>query len=1193
MQTLDLTTVPLSGISLIEASAGTGKTFTISNLVLRLILMPQPGLGEAPLRIDDVLVVTFTKAATQELKDRIRQRISDAEIYIQTKQTDDPVLASIVDQALSSDGEETIYERCLLAKLSVDDAPVFTIHGFCQRVLSDFGFTAGQPAEQTLLESADELLQKVVNQLWRETLYALDPVRATLYQRLLKSPDSLIQRLRPALDDDLDTLGRSAQVDDLITNMTAAWQQAREYWQTDASEICGWFAKGIGRSYTKRYVPIWLAQLGEYLDDESTLFMPPEKVFRFSQKTLLEKLADKAPKHALFDALETIETLLPQLEDAVLDDLRRRAIDAIKSLQSQQNILFFDDLIKRVARACGESSAASEALLAQLRTTYPAALIDEFQDTDQYQYEIFRRIYRDSPSGCEDSVAEKTSGTCMMMIGDPKQAIYSFRGADINTYFMARHDVVEQQRYTLNTNHRSVPDLVQGVNGLFLQADNPFAISDFPEYPDVGSPDRFAGRKSLSMAGRDVPITISSLDIEDNPSIETWRQQAAQQTAEFIQSVLDKNALIGDKIAEPRDIAILVRKGSQAEIMRLALAEKGINSVFLSNDSVLNTAECDAFIRLVHAVIQPFDQSRIMAALGDTLIGFDAGKLCQINQDASEWAQVQWQFVSANHLWKKSGFIVMWQKLMQSFDIAERLLGFTEGERRLTNLNQLAELFLARENRRVDFATQLHRFQQMALEGRSGDEAERIRLQSDANLVEIVTIHKSKGLEYPIVCCPFLFDASSPQSRGPRITFNADSQQRQLHWSSDKDVDEQLKQDAFSEDVRLLYVALTRAADHLHICWGPAKGVDKSALYALLYGRGAKLKELLSDTNAETGASVFWGVFDDLEHWSLAGAVDASDQTDAAIDEHIDTFDVATFTRTVHHKPIARSYSAVLMGQHAVYPGADTPLSEQQEQGRERDEVALQALVSEVPVEVPEFEATIFHFPRGSEAGNFMHLVLEDTDFQDLTGLPDVVEKRLDLYNFDTEIWPEPLVNHFTQCLQKRLPTAGCALSDLADTQLVKEMDFHLYAKPVDGQRIAELLAKYRSEPLLETSFMAIDGLFKGFIDLVFEHQGRYYVLDYKSNFLGYTVADYAHDAMKESIQDHDYDLQYLMYTAALQRYLRRILLDYDYETHIGGVLYLYLRGINDADDNGIWFDRPDAAMIDAFEQLFDEGTLA
>ena len=1180
MQDLQLDRVPLIGSSLIEASAGTGKTFAISQLVLRLVLQAQPGFKDRALNINEILVVTFTKAATQELKDRIRLNMNAALHYLSLPKDDaknQDIVATIVDAACEESDKSTVYTRLREALLYLDDAPIFTIHGFCQRILADYSFLTGQPSQQTLLENNREIILDACQELWRACVYPADIAEVRYFTSLFKSPDDISSKLSRALDADLVDASHNEniikpedvflQLQALLADFSQTYQLAVEYWHGEKQSIQALFGEGMGRSFTKKNLPVWLDALDDYFNDATYQLSGFDQCARFGQSQINQKIPKEPPQHPLFDLIDTLNEIIERLKPQLLSGVRQALLALIVKKQQEKNVLFFDDLVKRLSHVLGSDTAVSLQLKQALRASYPAALIDEFQDTDQWQYQIFAQIYQ-------------PQDLCCLMIGDPKQAIYSFRGADINSYFLARNAVDDKKRYTLATNYRSHPSLVKNINALFSHNKKAFCIEGFPEYPQVNSPASFADKQALTLSEADeltnCNFSVIRLSGDSKTLVDISRSEAADKTAQYIQQLLLHQTLINNKAIVPADIAILVRSGTQANIMQQALSKAGVNSVYLAKDSVLSSSQASEFLKVLQAIADPLDSTFMCAALACELIAYSGDDIFALQQQLTELHKLQLIFRSAYECWQDKGFICMWQQFMADFLIAETLLASSLGERKLTNLNQLSEIFQHLDDSVSTPLQKVEALQGLIHDAVDNDEFQKLRLETEANLVNIITIHKSKGLEYPLVCCPFLFDASSGGSDIFTTVFNAQTQQRELHWQASSEVKKQYAVANFAEDIRLLYVALTRAAYHFSCCWGPVKGIEKTALYHLLYDRNTALKDLDETRFWQCLSNLDGFIFDPQESFS---AVTQKEEVTATKKGHC--LEKRIFSSSVKPAYVARSYSSILNA---------TPYDAEV---KDRDEQAEQKVV----LPMPAFSANIFHFPKGSDAGNFMHQVLEDVDFQDPSiDLPNILNTQLQRFGFDDGMWSPILTTYFKQLLGISLSPLSCSLSSIKSQSLCKEMGFYLQAHENRGDVFKALLVQYREDLGIQKGlehlsvdmvFNDVKGFFKGFIDLVFEDNGEYFVLDYKSNFLGFESCDYNLQAMHFAIEEHYYDLQYLIYVAALQRYLKQRLPNYNYQQHIGGVFYLFLRGMVPDNSTGIYYVKPPQAIIDALENIF------
>jgi len=1303
MQALDIQKIHFSGYSLIEASAGTGKTYTISQLVLRLVLMG--GLKQVSIKseaenkaesktedniqgqtqeqkqelqqevqglsIDQILVVTFTKAATQELKERIHANLQAAQhcllAWFQASQLQQSFVIdySDVQQALlaqalglaesdSSAEASTLiqpddFQRvnfCLQkAMFQMDEAPIFTIHSFCQNVLQEHSLYTGVALEQTLEESPNGILLQLAQKLWRESFYSFSGPQVSLLEAWFKSPELLVKSLANLLSEHLIDKCQIEPSAKSFAHFNQACEEAEQrfaalqsaYQQSSAEFHDLFLAKSLGSSYRKNHMPARIEALANFMQSGSALSGlgsvddSKNKLRCFYQSFINEK-ANAPFDNPLCQQLEVLAELQERLAQVLVSLVRNRMQHLLIEYKQANNISFFDDLVEGLYQSLHKPELAEqgEQLASLLRQQYPVALIDEFQDTDKLQFSIFDRIYQQSQAHA------------LLMIGDPKQAIYSFRGADIQTYFIAREKADATQQFTLACNYRSLPSLVKVVNQLFSQHDAAFAQRGFPDYPQVESPETFQDWQGLScqdaQTGQVVDAALSVLHAELDESPLPTVELAAKLCAEYIAKALNSQSLLNNKLIQPKDIAILVRSAKQAQLMQIALRRVGINSVYLAKDSVLDSDELKPFISLLHACIDPYDQEALFSALADNLLAYSQREIADLQNDAQALYALQEMLAKARALSERKGFLLMWQYLCAELSILERILIRPQGERVLSNVNQLAELF-HQQDFSHDFALQFKQFQHFCfsenLSAQAFAQSQKLRLETEANLVEIATIHSSKGLEYPMVCCPFV--AMPPANiSGINKLYNSQQSAYEIIYRA-KDVHkEALKQAELAENVRLLYVALTRAKYHLNICWLKGNGVDKTAMWHLIHNVGGLT------TAKGMSDQAFLQPFTTLDNCVINPAFTDNTLACTATDKNATKghsanklIEPPSLSRDYTYQVVARSYSALLPSHsHKASKPANDLIQDQLDDGQR--EFSLGGLdegeIAESAIIVDQFEAdnlttdnmginddllsppeqelaTIFNFAKGANAGNFLHLALEDMDFKQQGGDLNVVLPPLfERFNLDQR-WLDCISAQLRLCVTKPLAFIQASLSDLPPSAIKKEMAFHLIAKPTQGEEIARLLSQYRGGESVDL-FNDIAGYFKGFIDLCFEHGGKYYVLDYKSNHLGEQLTDYSDEAMHEQMQSHYYDLQYLIYTLALHRFLKLRIPNYDFDQYIGGSCYMFLRGlsiddqaaINDQrepDEHGqrnsqygIYFKKAERWIIEALDKLFEQGSL-
>lgn len=1213
--------LPLRGSRLIEASAGTGKTFTISALFVRLVL--GHGGGEAgfgrELLPPEILVVTFTDAATQELRDRIRHRLAMAARYFRDEIEAPDELVAALREDYGPDRWAECAGKLDIAAQWMDEAAVSTIHGWCQRMLREHAFDSGSLFTQTLETDHTGLLAEVVRDYWRQQCYCLDGAALEWVQAHWGTPEGLRRRLagllphaapasgQRSLHELLDAALRDRQA--RLAMLKAPWPA----WVPELRQLCDEACAGKrvnARKFQPRWYNPWFDKLLAWAGDPGLENPDLEKGFeRLTPAYMAEvchpgHVIDHPALHAMIDLKQQLDAL-PSADAAMLAHAAawvRARFDAEKRRRAEMG---FDDMLDNLDAALRGDNGPRLAQV--IRTQFPVALIDEFQDTDTVQYRIFDRIYQ---------IADSRDDCALLMIGDPKQAIYAFRGADIYTYLRARR-ATEGRHYTLGTNYRSSRDMVDAVNRLFMSAERreqgrgAFLFRHGNDDPLPFHPARANGRAERFMAAGEPAAALTFWFAEQDAPMAsgTYRTEMAAGCAGQIVRMLEDGVEgrtgfeRGGRIRGLRqaDIAVLVRDMGEANAIRGALAQRGIRSVYLSDkDSVFAGSEAADVLRWLKACAEPDDDRKLRAALASATLALPLAELDRVNRDERVWEEWVLRFRGYRDRWRGQGVLPMLRRLMDDFGLPGALARRPDGERVLTNLLHLAEI-LQQAAGELDGEQALVRYLAGHLdqEGQIA-EAQVLRLESDEQLVKVVTVHKSKGLEYPLVFLPFACSFRPADKSRPPLRYHDEQGRLVVSIAPDADEEARADQERLAEDLRLLYVALTRAR---HACWlgmadlrpGRSGGSSwhRSALGYLL-GGGAELAA------SRDLAGLLQAGFGDVDHVRVA-------PLPAPANRFFET-DRQAIARPHYREPSRRtgepwwiaSYSALRIAGHAT--GGDDP----ETLGRHGD------LSPETPEDQKLFDddvgdadggqapqmsagAGMHRFPRGPGPGTFLHGLFEwagEEGFADVAGddrrILDAVARRCNRRGW--EAWITPLARWLSALLNDDLPLGPRGgmfkLAGLASYQV--EMEFWFESRHADVRHIDALVRRHvladAARPALEPALL--NGMFKGFMDLVFEHEGRYYVADYKSNWLGMSDAAYTADAMRGEILAKRYDLQYVLYLLALHRQLGVRLPDYDYDRHLGGAVYLFLRGSR-APTKGVFFDRPPRELIEALDRLF------
>ncbi len=1194
MLTYDNLGIGLDGVNLIEASAGTGKTYAIACLFLRLVV-------EKGLLPEEILVVTFTEAATKELRARIRERLRDArDAFAGTLSParTDPFLDGLAANANGAGpGTKEALERLDRALRTFDCAAISTIHGFCFRVLKENAFESGSLYDTELVTDQRGLLQEIADDFWRRSFFGADAELLPAALRAGWSPEGLAAFLRgkvgnpelllvPRFTPD-EVAALSDEAVHTCAALVSQWRQCRG----EIEEIL-YGHKGLSRSRNNHHpeiVPLLIAGMAAYLEGGNP-FDLPAGFEKFSAAYLRDNRLKKVdpPEHRFFDLCEAMATIVGKRLLALNGSLVTFATARLAELKAERNIRFFDDLLSDLYRALEGDNGAELAL--RLRRQYRAALIDEFQDTDPVQYRIFRRIHADG-------------GVPLFLIGDPKQSIYGFRGADIFAYLEARADVPPRRRFTMTSNWRSTPGMVRAVNHLFDQRPGrPFVVEN------IGYPAVSAARKGspLVLDGRDpAPLQLWFLGrTEDDGACigvaKATRRIVAAVAGEIAGLLADGcagNATIEGERLQPEHIAVVVRGHEQAGLVREALAGLGIPSVVQSSGSLFDTDGARDVLRVMQAIAEPAGESGVRAALATSLFGVSANGIARLLDDERQWEAWLTAFRDYHELWRTRGFMTMFRTLLAREGVRERLLPLVDGERRLTDINHCSEVIHG-----VAVAGGLGMERLCAWFGErvsvppEGEEYQ-IRLESDEKAVRIVTVHISKGLEYPIVFCPFAWGGVRDDGG---VALCHDGYRMVADFGSERFEEHRLRArtESLAENVRLLYVALTRAKYRCYLAWGKIRHAETSAPAYLLHAPGGG-----DDADVTTALAKAFGKLPDATLMQRLAELRRGNEPLLSITVNPGP-EAKRYQcdRDVPPVAVCRRFTGRIGSDWRVASFTSFALRHRTEEEQpDRDQGTTSA------GEPPETEAflpppgSIFAFPRGARAGIVLHAIFEQLNFaQAPTGtIREVVTRQLERYGFGDQ-WCEAVCSLVGNVLRVPLAGESFSLASLKKGEWVPELEFYFPLGFVTSGRVSELLRRWGglsggvdlAEVASRLDFTPARGMVRGFIDMVFRHGGRYYLVDWKSNHLGNRPEEYRRERLVREMARELYPLQYLLYAVALDRHLAGRVPGYRYETHFGGVLYVFLRGVDpERPDLGIYRDTPPAALVGELGSLLIAGT--
>ena len=1212
MEPLDLINTPLEGINLIEASAGTGKTYTIEGLFLRLIL-------EKRLLIDQILVVTFTKAATEELRDRIRVKLLQAEKAFRRGASKDDLLMDLLKRQTDHGAAIDLIHDALV---EFDKAPIFTIHGFCARILYEHAFETANLFDTELITEQTEWIREVAEDFWRKNFYNAPLEFISYFTQKIKGPGyfwRLLSKLRAAEMKIVPEISKP-----LLKNLPAyrtAFKRLKDQWPDARKTVMQALQDPAlsGTQYgslkpvenaagmTKRDIKIssMVDDMDKYVVPNSTGFPLFKNFGKFTTHQLNRAVRKNQPppSHDFFVACDEVYRQAADLEAEMENylvylktQLFAYASSELMERKAAKNIQFFDDLLVLVKKAL--TAQKGNPLAEAIRQRYKAALVDEFQDTDSVQYEIFSRLF-----SAKDNL--------LFMIGDPKQAIYSFRGADIFSYIKAaRH---AEAKFTLTENWRSEPLLINAVNTIFSNVKNPFLFEEIP-FENASS----GYKHSIASKANKTPLILWHLDSRAHSD----QHKPINKT--------EAEGLIAGAVAEeicrivtaesepwlPGDIAVLVRTNRQAKLVKARLSARGLPSVLYSTGNIFDSHEAMEIEKVLLSIAEPDNMGYLRAALTMDMMGAKGEDLLSLQRDARQWENRLSRIREYFRVWQRSGFMRMFQMMLAREKIRQRLLSFPDGERRLTNVLHLAEILHQESTQRnLGIAGVLKRLAEQRDPQSPRLEEHQLRLESDERAVKIVTIHKSKGLEYPVVFCPYgwegsflkdneiLFHQPDKHDGDQRLTLDLGSDSRALNIIH-------AQNELLAENIRLLYVALTRAKSKCYVAWGRINTADSSALAYLLHTSEGlqtdyRTEDIVAGLKKHVGGKSDENRVDDLKRLvkksqgciEVVSLPEPSDRNFFEPPDSAEALACRKFSGKIDHTWKISSYSSLVSKRIS---DIDLP---------DRDAFAnlfkhlTDTTEDWIQPQEPGKRADIFMFPKGSHTGNFFHDLFEHLDYTSSSSqaLSSPVQSSLQAYGFDSA-WQGIISETISHVLNVSLKATQpeLVLSSIAFENRINEMEFYFPINAITPQKLRTIFKRYDSIEgigdfpgrLQKLIFSPTAGFMKGYMDLVFGHQNQFYLVDWKSNYLGPKLEDYRQEALGYAMQENYYILQYHLYVLALSQYLRLRHPGFRYESDFGGVFYIFIRGVDSrrGPQYGVFHDLPQPALINALGKALIPG---
>lgn len=1175
-QNFDPLTIPIkNGIHLIEAGAGTGKTHAITNLYLRLLI-------EFSLSVENTLVLSYTNEAVINLKTKIRMIMSE-------------LLAMLIANNISPYYKEW-YSRLpnkLGAKLVLetaihyfDEAKIFTIHSFCNYILRENSLQTGLKNTWQILPDHSLILKEAVEDFWRCEFYSADQ---SVIQYLISnnySPELLLKRVRmfvckPFLLVEQPTCNTHPA--ELLKQLNNKFYKARDLWNQYRSDIAIILTSPKVNKiiYKPHILQSWLEAMDKYLSSSN-----PNNIFNNFDKFTTSKIYkvnefirnNYELSHQFFNICQDINDISDKIKNyfeyILLIKLIYWCNSEIHRKQNYTRILSYDDLLGVIYTEIIIKN--NKELINKIQTRFPTVLIDEFQDTNFVQYAIIKKIYFSNKN-------------VVFLVSDPRQAIYNY--AENNTYLNARSEVT--QIYTMHVNWRADNRLIKANNALFaLYYQNPLDNITFETTKNY--------KQDLLWINNELepPMQLWFIEEDTNKFNQSFlSKELAERNAVLITTTeiikLLKMGHLGSacighttEYCTPisgGDIAVLVQNYQQSLLISQSLSQAGISNIQYAPSSIFASEEAEQMEWLLAAVLDPNNKSYIRLVLLVFVANFDLNYLSKLIENEEYYNNWVDKLCNYKVLWNQYGFMHFFRLFISENHIVEQLLQYNYGKRKITNFLHLSELIhQAGYKKFMEFSLQW--LQKRRVMSTLSEKEDQLRIINDnKHSVKVLTIYNSKGCEYPIVFCPFLWD-SLLTNKNYVMQYDAASKDSNIlnlrlginHYEKILTKQEVL----MAEKFRVFYVAITRAKQRCYIIFCKTKGTQNSPVFWFLRDQD-KTCSIFDKINL-----VIQPVQDVINVTKiLANSYNSKisfTHTDSLIPK--DNKNINTHENNIKKIPYTN------ISKQAWKISSFTQLREQENLGKI---LHLPFLEQDIEVDIGNYQPknvmpSMLNFPRGANTGRCLHKIFENVNFSKVTytSLVNTVSSVLRKFGINQD-WTFVVTDMIKHVLSTPLDTQELiVLNKIKEENCLKEFEF-LYSS--NSNLVATLKELFPSYNYKNSSINQKEYLLymHGYIDLIFQaSDGKFYLLDYKSNWLGPNLDFYHKDNLEIVMTSKLYTWQYLIYTVALHRYLRNRLASYEYHSHFGGVFYLFIRGISLDRNYGIYYIIPEFNLVKQLDKI-------
>ncbi|XBC39630.1 MAG: exodeoxyribonuclease V subunit beta [Buchnera aphidicola (Chaetogeoica yunlongensis)] len=1175
---IDIINFPLFGKILIESSAGTGKTFSLAIIYLRLLLgITNNAKNSKKLLVKEILVVTFTEHAIQELKSRINKNIKTLKKACINKYSNDKTFTKLLSKITNFSQAINILTQ---AEYSMHEQSIYTIHSFCYKIIKFNQFSSEKILNGKLLENTYSLYLKSSIKFWKYYFIFLPKEITTILLTYFNNAISLLQKIFSTLQNISSTkellkkrkkniIQHYREIIDKIIIFKKEWLYYKNIIYT--SIIKTNINKHI---YTKKNLKKWIKNINIWANAQKTEnFFVPKELNYFKKSTLIQNsISNQSSNELIFEIIENFLNTNFSLKKFFLLDACLEIKNIFLKEKKKNKYFEYNDLIELSNNILKKNYLN---ISKKLLLKYPAVLIDEFQDTNNQQYNIFKKIYTNKKN-------------LLILIGDPKQSIYSFRDTDICFYLKIKSKI--KQQYYLNINWRSSPEMIDSINTLFLQSNNPFLIKEIPFYPVIHSSTQNSIKFQINEKIYPALQFILNKKNMTNQEYQKWISKTVSKYIFFWLSNGKKgNATLTThndthNVTE-QDITIIVRNKLEASIITNELKKLDIKSEYLSSKkNIFNSHEATEISWILQAILNPKDEYYLKRAMSTDIIFKNTKQILSIDNNPKYWLKLLQEFNRYLNIWNTQGILNVLKTLINN-NTNSSILNKSEytiqcNYANIINIGHILEKkYLVLKNKYL-----LIRWLENKI-AQNENETKNKYIKKNNNLkhnIKITTIHKSKGLEYPITVIPFLSTLfKNTTILSEKININSQYPKKIINTSQNKFL--KIEKHKFSEEIRLLYVALTRSSVHCSIGISPIKKKIQKKQQESIYQSTSALRYIIQSGKINNSENY---LYKKLSFLSKNKNIKISSKIFNVDIKPKNTITQPIIKKNLLHEKITKklnynyrftSYSEIIKNKHLLINEISSETYKQTLTKINDDNLNKDTIFSS------------HTFPKGKKYGILIHRILKNTPFN-----KNIESKwlfnELIKYNLDTK-WIKKLQVWINTIFCTTLnESSNLKLCELNSKKYIKELKFSLPIKKITKTQLIQILniKKNNIHILDNTKFYPIQGILTGIIDLIFFWKGKYFLLDYKTNWLGSSNQDYSKNTIHQIIKQYHYDFQYQLYSLALNRYLTQKVKNYNFSKHFGGIYILFLRAINEnKSKNGIFYTLPNINIIKQLENIF------